>query len=318
VNASHPPEGSVGVPLNTEIRVRYFGSLSNESFDPSCDLDLKPIRLQPDGGEPIELTGAVLPAPEMLQAWVVAKHVEPLAANTTYAVQVLLDELRGPCSCDGREWTTVSSFTSGEAEDHEPPTFTGLSSVEYGERFELGGSCGDSSDVTPVIPVFLRYLPVADLAPAPRYNIYVDGQISRRYVQQIGTDQLGELFVSCGAIQAYIAPGSSVEIRGVDLAGNESPPNTPIIMDVTCELPTLAPVAPDAGASEGTTGNTPSAPTDSSAPVITPASEDSSSGCDLSRRSAAASGAGAAMAAALLLLCGGRLAARRRASRAPS
>lgn len=312
-----PPEGSVGVPLNSEIRVRYFGGFIGLHESQSCELDLRPVRLQPDGGEPIDLTGTMLPTPELSEAWVVARHAEPLAANTTYAVQVLLSEVGDPCSCEGREWTTISSFTSGEAEDHEEPTFTGIDTVEYGERLEKGGPCGPDTDVTPVIPVFLSFAPVTDVA-SERYNIYVDGQISRPYVQRIGSEY-GHLYVTCGALLAYMAPGARVEIRGVDLAGNESPPNTPLTLDVTCELPTMMPIDPGPSASEGATGSTPSAPTDSSAPVITPASS-ASSGCALSRRSpGAARGAGAALGALLLLLlAGARSAARRRDYRGPS
>jgi hypothetical protein len=313
VNDIQPPEGSVDVPLNTEIRVLYFGMLSNDHFDPSCDLDLRPMRLQPDGGgDPIYLTGTVLPHPEALQAWVIAKHVEPLAADTNYSVQLLLGPGQDPCRCDAREWTTVSSFTSGEAEDHESPTFTGVESLEYGERTQGWSTCGSSD----VIPVFLDYTPVSDLNPAPRYNIYVDDQIASRYVEQIGSEQYGELFVSC-ADASGITPGATVEIRGVDLAGNESPPNTPLTLDVTCGAPPMnAPVADPA------TGLVISA-TDTPAPVTPTVSSEPSSGCDLSRSSGvardAASGAGAAaLAGVLLLLFGGRVAARRRASRSPA
>jgi hypothetical protein len=311
VSDIQPPEGSVGVPLNTEIRARYFGRLSNEYFDASCELDLRPMRLQADGGEPIYLTGTVLSRPETLEAWVIAKHVEPLAADTSYAVQLLLAPGQEACGCDGREWTTVSSFTSGEAEDHEPPTFTGIDSVAYGERAQGWSTCGSSD----LIPVFLDYTPVTDVNPAPRYNIYVDGQIASRYVEQIGSDQYGELFVSCADASA-IAPGAGVEIRGVDLAGNESPPNTPLTLDVTCGAPPMnGPVAdPETGLV--------TSPIDTPAPVTPTVSSEPSSGCDLAPSSVvargAATGAGAAaLAGVLLLLFGSRVAARRRAVRAP-
>jgi hypothetical protein len=317
VREIQPPEGSVDVPLNTEIRVLYFGMLSNEYFDPSCDVDLRPMRLQPDGGgDAIYLTGTVLPPPAAQQAWVIAKHVEPLAAETGYAVQLLLAPGQDACGCDGREWTTVSSFTSGVGEDHEPPTFTGIDSVEYGERAQSLSSCGNNDG----IPVFLDYAPVTDVSAAPRYNIYVDDQIATRYAEQIGSDQYGELFVNC-ADASGITPGASVEVRGVDLAGNESPPNTPLTIDVTCEVvPVDLPMGGPVG-SAGTTGSVPS-PVDTPSPVTPTVSSKPSSGCDLSRSSAmardAASGAGAAaLAGVLLLLFGGRVAARRRASRSP-
>jgi hypothetical protein len=312
VREIQPPEGSVDVPLNTEIRVLYFGMLSNEYFDPSCDVDLRPIRLQPDGGgDPIYLTGTVLPPPAAQQAWVIAKHVEPLAADTGYAVQLLLAPGQDACGCDGREWTTVSSFTSGAGEDHEPPTFTGIDGVEYGERAQSLSSCGNNDG----IPVFPDYTPVTDVTPAPRYNIYVDDQIATRYAEQIGSDQYGELFVNCGDASG-ITPGASVEVRGVDLAGNESPPNTPLTLDVTCGAPPMnAPVAdPETGFV--------TSPTDTPAPLTPTVPAEPSSGCDLSRTSGvardAASGAGAAaLAGVLLLLFGGRVARRRRASRSP-
>jgi hypothetical protein len=314
-----PPEGSVGVPLNTELRVLYFGSLS--SYEPTCDLDLRPMRLLPNTGEPIYLTGTVLPRPVAAEAWVIAKHVEPLAANTGYAVQVLIGEGQDSCRCDTLEWTTVSSFTSGAAEDHQPPTFVGVESLEYGERNQGSTTCGDSDQ----IEVFPEFTPVIDAAPAPRYNIYVDGQSSKRYVEELDFGTYGEIFVDCGSSsltqRTAVSPGASVDIRAVDLAGNESPPNTPLTIDVTCELvPVDLPMGDPVG-SGGTTGSAPS-PSDTPAADSPSASSEPSSGCDLSSSSVvargAASGAGAAaMAGVLLVLFGGRVAARRRAPRAP-
>lgn len=312
MNDVQPPDASVGVPLNSEIRVLYFGFLSNEYFDPTCDLDLRPLRLLPSMGEPIYLTGTVLPRPEAQQAWVIAKHVEPLAASTTYAVQLLLGPGEDPCRCGAREWTTVSSFTSGEAEDHEPPTFAGIESLEYGDRVQGSSTCGDSD----VIPTFLELTPVSDAAPAPRYNVYVNGQIATRYVEQLGTEQFGELFVDCRnlspAAPTALVPGASVELRGVDLAGNESAPNTPLTLDVTCGDPTPVHVVADPTTGLVTTGID-TVPTDPPASVPPSGPSDSSSGCDLSRRPPTSGGAHRSIAAAAFLLLVGRFASRARA-----
>jgi hypothetical protein len=314
-----PPDGSVGVPLNTELRVLYFGSLS--SYEPTCDLDLRPIRLLPNTGDPIYLTGTVLPRPVAAEAWVIAKHVEPLAANTAYAVQLLIGDGQNSCRCDTLEWTTVSSFTSGAAGDHQPPTFAGVESLEYGERNQGSTTCGDSD----LIEVFPELTPVIDAAPAPRYNIYVDGQSSKRYVEELDFGRYGEIFVDCGSSsltqRTAVTPGASIEVRAVDLAGNESAPNTPLTIDVTCEVvPVDLPIGNPVG-SAGTTGSVPS-PVDTPAPLTPTVPAEPSSGCGLSRTSAvardAASGAGAAaLAGVLLLLFGGRVAGRRRASRSP-
>jgi hypothetical protein len=313
VNEIQPPEGSVGVPLNTEIRVLYFGGLSPYYDGQTCDLDLRPLRLLPNVGDPIYLTGTVLPRPATATAWVIAKHVEPLAANTAFAVQLLLGEGGDPCRCEALEWTTVSSFTSGAAEDHEPPTFTGLDGLEYGERLQGSSDCGGSD----LIYVFPELSPVSDDGPAPRYNVYVDGQIAQRYVEELDVDQYGEIFVDCGSSSlttlTAVTPGASVEVRGVDLAGNESPPNTPLTIDATCDTPAIemAPVA-----NGGAAGNAPIVPSPISAAVtpdtaVPSASSGSSSGCALSRRSASDAGApSAVMLAALLLLFGSRGASR--------
>ncbi|HWO12264.1 MAG TPA: hypothetical protein VNN80_22365, partial [Polyangiaceae bacterium] len=127
-----PPDASVGVPLNTELRVLYFGSL--ESDDPACSLDLRQMRLLPSEGEPIDLTGSVLERPGGLQAWVVAEPPEPLAPDTTYALQLQLVGGVETCGCGAREWTTVTTFTTGDADDQEAPTFAGIERVSYGER----------------------------------------------------------------------------------------------------------------------------------------------------------------------------------------
>jgi hypothetical protein len=316
LNGIQPPEGSVGVPLNTEVRVLYFGGLSSYADAQTCDLDLRPIRLLPGTGEPIYLTGTVLPRPATREAWVIAQHVEPLAALTTFAVQILLGEGRDPCRCEALEWTTVSSFTSGTDEDHEAPTFTGLDSLEYGERLQSSNSCGGSDQIS----VFPEFSPVTDTTPAPSYNIYVDGQIAQRYVEELDFGQYGQIVVECGpsalTTLTAVTPGASVEVRGVDLAGNESPPNTPLTIEATCDTPTAEVPEADPVSNGGTTGSPPivPSPTSSGAPsdTATPsASSASSSGCALSRRSGSDTGdPSAAMLAALLLLFGGRAASR--------
>lgn len=319
VNEIQPPDASVGVPVNTEIRVLYFGVLSNEYFDPTCDLDLRPLRLLPSIGEPIYLTGTVLPRPEAQQAWVIAKHVEPLAANTSYAVQLLLGPGQDPCRCDGREWATVSSFTSGEAEDHEAPTFAGLDRVDYGERLQGSSPCGGDHDFISIDP---ELTPASDAAPASRYNVYVNGQIAKRYVEEVDPEQYSELFVDCGttslSLQTAIAPGASLEVRAVDLAGNESLPNTPItIDDAACDQ---RPVELPIGEPVGSAGTTSSAPSPSDTPpTVTPSpSSEPKSGCDLSRRAVTSQrgtlGSIAGAAAGLLLLVG-RVATRKRSAR---
>jgi hypothetical protein len=321
VNGIQPPEGSVGVPLNTEIRVLYFGSLTLYGDSQTCNLDLRPIRLLPDTGEPIYLTGTVLPRPATQEAWTIAKHVAPLAANTVFAVQLLLGEGREPCRCEALEWTTVSSFTSGAAEDHEPPTFAGLDSLEYGERLQGSNDCGGSD----LIYVFPEFSHVSDDGPAPRYNIYVDGQIAQRYVEELDFDQYGEIFVDCGSSSlttlTAVTPGASVEVRGVDLAGNESTPNTPLTIDAACDTPTTEVPEADRVANGGTSGSAPIAasPTSSADTAVPSVSSMSSSGCALSRRSASDAGApSAVMFGALLVLFGSRAASRGKRERAPA
>lgn len=227
-----PADGSVGVPRNTELRVLYFGS---REYDAACDVDLRPMRLAPGAGEPILLTGVAFERPSAAQTWMIARHVEPLAADTSYALQLLLGGGEA-CSCEGREWTTVATFTTGPDEDDAKPAFEGLEEVAYGARASDSSDCGASDRV----PVNAGFTPAVDASPGLRYNIYVDGEIANRNVDlEQARQRGGEIFVDCGSAslstRTDVLPGAALEVRAVDLAGNESAPSQAITLAAVCQ-----------------------------------------------------------------------------------
>jgi hypothetical protein len=228
-----PADGSVGVPRNPELRVLYFGALE---YFTDCEVDLRPMRLVPSAGEPILLTGTAFERASAYQTWMVARHVDPLAANTRYALQLLLGDGIEACRCDGREWTTVAAFTTGESEDDEGPAFAGLEAVDYGARTVGSSDCGEGDRV----PVSATFTPAGDMSPGMRYNIYVDGEIAKRYVDlEQALARSGEIFVDCGSSSLSTATdvpaGAVIEVRAVDLAGNESAPNDDITIAAVCD-----------------------------------------------------------------------------------
>jgi hypothetical protein len=266
-----PTDGSVGVALDTEIRVLYFGTLDPASQDTSCDVDLRSMRLLPSGGAPIDLSGSWL-TQSSVEAWIVAKPGAPLAANTEYHVQLQLGHGVEVCRCEEREWATVASFTSGSAADEQAPNFAGVPALEYGRRYAEANNCGESNG----IPASSEVTAEPESFPGLRYNVYVDGEIARRYVEDLRTgEHSANMFVDCGttALTTGLAlnTGSSVEARAVDLSGNESLPDEPIRIERSCGA-----TAPERSAYSS-----------------------SASGCALSPRSV--SNAGAALGALLLV-----------------
>jgi hypothetical protein len=225
------------VPRNTELRVLYYGT--GEGFDPDdnviCELDLRPMRLVPSVGEPIELTGAAFERPSQ-KTWVVAHPVEPLTADTAYALQVLKEEASG-CVCDPQQWATVSSFTTGGDEDDTAPTFAGLERVEYREQRSGPILCGDDD----FVPAHATFAAAIDTSTELRYNVYVDGELAIPYVDMtpgglaFNVDCEGAGLLGGATL---VRPGAEVEVRAIDLAGNESAANatTTIGLDVCDEF----------------------------------------------------------------------------------
>lgn len=298
INDIQPADGSMGVALNTDLRVLYFGSLAPYSEDDSCRADVRSIRLVPSAGAPIQLQGESHGPSSGFETWVVAKPQQPLAANTAYALQLQLGPGRDACRCDEREWVTVSSFTSGAEADGEAPAFAGITGLTYAARATASSNCGET-DGFPALP---ELTPATEGFPELRYNVYVNGELAKRYVKAFAVDaQPSELFVDCGSTalstQALVHPGDSIEVRAVDLSGNESAPNEPIEVDVSCGTPDTPgdDASPQPAADAG------------SEPVFIargladdPGSSLSSPGCALSRRLGA--GPSAALGALFVLL----------------
>jgi hypothetical protein len=71
-----------------------------------------------------------------------------------------------------------------------------------------------------------------------RYNIYVDGVLRQRYVSAWTPGPAPEIDVQCTVAPgtgALLSGGSQVEVRAVDLAGNESAAHAPFVLSATCQ-----------------------------------------------------------------------------------
>jgi hypothetical protein len=218
-----PAEGTIGVPVDSEVRVRYFGTLDPAPLE--CGKELAKIRLQAEGGAaPLELDAELLSLPERAEGWFVAKPPEPLLMNTRY--DVYLDVLRGDaCTCES-DWTSVSSFTTAAEADVRAPERLELPELSYGERQTGTSNCG----TTDLIPLTPELESISDDFPGARYNVYIDGALAGPYRESVVADDEGApaIYLDCGTgaltHSVLVRPGANLEIRAVDLAGNESPP----------------------------------------------------------------------------------------------
>jgi hypothetical protein len=207
-----PADGAVDVPLNAELRVRYFGSMVS-----SCRESPTQVQLSPNGttGARIE-SGTVLSFPDRAEDWLIVKPKVSLLPDTRYVLSV-----RG---LEG-DWERVSAFTTGSESDLEAPELTPVSALSFLPRNTSSTDCGHT-DVVPFVP---KPAVASDASGDTRYNVYVDDELTGPYRDSLEQDQDGaELYVDCGTEALFtgvlIQPGSHLEIRAVDLAGNESPP----------------------------------------------------------------------------------------------
>lgn len=226
-----PVDGSNDVPLNPELRVHYFGTLDPAAESVECDVDLTVLRLQPAEGEPIDVNGTLLEQGDV-RAWLMAKPGEELLPDMQYELQMLLASNNSDvCDCRDRQWTTVSAFITGEATDEEAPLFAGITEISFGDRIDSDTDCGRTNGV----PILSEAVAATDDSLGVRYNIYADGQLIKSYAPDLGTAQRTQIFASCDSTGlnswAEIDPGAMLEVRAVDLAGNESEENPPLLVD---------------------------------------------------------------------------------------
>ncbi len=245
VQEVQPADGSSNVPLDPELRVRYFGALDEHSVN-ECGEHLARIRLWSEGAESsLELEGELETWRERASTWLVVKPSEPLLPNTVYRLELNVALGNFACSCEG-EWTTLSSFTTGAALDTEDPEFDGVSGLDFGER-QMGSSDCGTQDLIPLLPELAS---ANDDFPDVRYNLYVDGVLASPYLKATFANQEGapEVYLSCGTsalIDAtLVEPGSSLELRAVDQSGKESSPKGQVRVPDRCNA---SPVAESSG-----------------------------------------------------------------------
>jgi hypothetical protein len=199
----------------------------------------------------VEVEGQLIPQGSGY-TWLVGSLASPLQPDTKYALQLMLSNPgEDACACLNSpdyevQWTTVSTFTTAAGPDEEPPVFLGVSSFEAGQRFDTEGPCGSPTGVE-LIPEFVPPA-AADL----RYNVYVDGVLTSRYVRNLMPAQTVSALL-CGVSgglhnQTVVSAGSRIEIRVVDMAGNESAANEPVLIaDELCSSGTPSIPPEDAG-----------------------------------------------------------------------
>jgi hypothetical protein len=230
-----PATGSAGVPLNTELRILYFGSLDPDSEGGGCDLDLRRVRLVPSGGEPTEMMGVLSASSASSTRWLSAQPPSRLEASTEYSVQLALGGGVEACSCEDRRWETVSTFTTGYGSDETAPSFAGIETLQYGARAMNSNDCGvtDSRYATAELEA------ASDDSPGLRYNVYVDDVLQTRFVEDpssagIYVDCMGSGSLSSGSA-IWLRPGERIEVRAVDLAGHESEATQPQVVADVCD-----------------------------------------------------------------------------------
>lgn len=231
-NEAMPADGSSGVPLNTELRVRYNGPGPDVRANGEPDVDIRSVRLVRTGGDSLELRGTELLDASRGGRWVVARPAESLAAGSEYALQLQLD--RTSACEDTRDWVTVSTFTTGEALDDEAPDFAGVFEVNPRERVIREDMCQGSLDYVPLV---VDLHPLADASRDTRYNVYVDGEPHQRLLSSLVSEVYPVLALDCRATATApvsLVPGSTLEVRAVDLAGNESAAMPPWALPDLC------------------------------------------------------------------------------------
>jgi hypothetical protein len=230
-----PADGSANVPLDPELRVRYFGALDEHSVS-ECGEHLARVRLWSEGAEsPLELEGELETWGERASTWLVVKPSEPLLPNTVYRLELNVGLGNFACSCEGK-WTPLSSFTTGAELDAEEPELEGVAGIDFGDRQVASNNCGNQ-DVFPLQP---ELEPASDDFPGVRYNLYVDGVLASPYLKDTFADQEGapEVYLNCGTTAlidaTLVEAGSNLEIRAVDQSGKESSPQSPLRVPDRC------------------------------------------------------------------------------------
>jgi hypothetical protein len=274
-----PKDGASKLPVNSELRVLYVGTLQPSLEGNDCDIDLTRLRLLSDDGVSRELHGSFESSAD--GAWLVAKTEESLAPDSTYQLQLELGADAEPCSCEERQWTTVSTFSTGANADLERPLFYGVKSISYGPLGEFFQGCSLFKGLygSPEIDA------ATDSSSGIRYNLYIDGAVSRQFLEEDSAHGASlDFFVFCpvqGSTEGLVPqPGAKIEVRAIDIAGNESLPTDPLEVTAGCEPPASS--AADPGNSPDNSNTAPTAIVHSQSGLkgIDPAA-DNDSGCSI-------------------------------------
>ena len=110
------------------------------------------------------------------------------------------------------------------------PAFSGAQALRYAEGYDGFAICPSGNDEGfIVLPQLGR---IDDASPLVHYNVYVNGALFWPYVDELASYGASRLFMHWPlATSDAIAPGATIEVRAVDLAGNESATTTPLVVD---------------------------------------------------------------------------------------
>jgi hypothetical protein len=216
-----PASGLSGVPLNTSIWVRY----ETARFAGSVGGNLV---LRPLDGTPVEVERQTIPSVHPFDRCHEAKVVvlrprAPLRSDTTYEVLDQLPDVCPDASCQSVAPELISRFVTGQAEDHEPPSFMGIRRWAKGEIDE----CDDSACCGPyrAARFSVEADPGSDAVGLVGYEVTVDGTVS-----DLVTSPALQGWVFCGGGVIPVKgpsgaprPVGRYRFNAVDLAGNRDP-----------------------------------------------------------------------------------------------
>lgn len=236
-----PEPNRSGVPLNTSVWVRYqWSSFASQVGQP---------QLRPLGGMPLPVEVTRIPSADPFDRChhrevAVLRPRAPLQPDTAY--EVVEQASVFPCAdagCPDPAPEVIGSFTTGQAEDHEPPRFGGV------RRWEKGSidACDDSACCGPYkAATFSVEAEASDAGDLVGYEVSVEGQV----IDLLEWPSLrGWVFCSGYAVKGPPGaprPAGRYRFHAVDLAGNRDPNTAEVTVSPGC--------AGESGGGSGTNG----------------------------------------------------------------
>jgi len=222
LSRSHePPSGTVDVPVNAQIRVRY------REWGGSFLGGMKPPALVDNAGAPVD--GKTTVIVNHRETVFVIAPAAPLKPQSTYTVRDYTGSTSGSCvpmagpgtPCTDTQ-VDAAIFSTGDSADTVKPTFAGLHTIT-----QAYDSCGSTNCCGPYAGwrMFLQWDPATDNRPASglRYNIYGPGGKLRGAFMTSGHATTGSGYLLSQSNLGKADDGAW-SVCAVDIAGNEACP----------------------------------------------------------------------------------------------